>query len=287
MFHPFADKPYLIIDIGGTNIKVYYQTDNYDYPCLRFSKQTPRNADSLKSVLVEFISSSEYDIIYIGLPGPIYGGEKQIFMPPLGYSFNIQEFLASFPDKSIFIENDCSLLHKMVVNSPHSLVYSNDRSSSNSGSICISVGTSFGINGMTHSGGLVSLEMAHIPVNSIFDISGICPLYCRSALAQTCVKDVLNSITIFSLRDGLAKLGIDIKNEADCVSLIAGLVIGASILAATLLGINDYRIYIVTGIHSRIGQLFSSADIHNYLRHNHANIQFISVFAQNHLDGLS
>jgi len=285
MSQPFVNKPSLIIDIGGTNIKIYYHKENY--ASLSYSIQTPKNANGLHSVLVDYISSCEYDIFYIGLPGPIYGGEKQIFLPPLDYSFNIREFLACLPGKSIFIENDCSLLHKIVVNSPLNLVYSKDGSTPDTGSICISIGTSFGISGMTHSGGLVSLEMAHIPIESIFNMSGICPQYCRSALEQVCVRDVLNSITIVSLRNGLAKLGIDIKDEADCVALITGLVIGASALAARLLGINDYRVYIVTGIYENIGELFSSTDIHNCLRHDQENIQSISIFAQNHLDGIS
>lgn len=272
----------LIIDVGGSNIKFYCLIDSHPY--LKYSRHTPQSAQSLHALLVDSINNSGYDTCYIGLPGPVYGGEKNIFLPPLGFSLNIEYLLACLPRKSIFLENDCSLLHKLVIRSSPNIVYSKSNRSSVSGSICISIGTSFGLSGMTCGGGLVSLEIAHIPVNSILNISSICPQYSRLAFSRTCVREVLNSRMILNCKSGLSKLGIGLKSEADCVRLVNGLIIGSSVLAAKLLGIDRYDIYIVTGIYDHIGKLLNSQEMHDYLGHHQEDIQSISIFAQNHLD---
>ncbi|MCP9812605.1 hypothetical protein [Synechococcus lacustris] len=273
-----------IIDVGGSNIKFYYFIDNHPY--LKYSKHTPQSSQSLHALLVDSINKSGYDTCYIGLPGPVYGGEKNIFLPPLGYSLNVLDFLACLPEKTIILENDCSLLHKLVIRGSPNEVYSKSNRSSVYGSICISIGTSFGLSGMTCDGGLVSLEIAHIPVDSILNISGICPQYSRLEFSRTYVREVLNSPMILNCKSGLSKLGIGLKSEADCVRLVNGLIIGSSILAAKLLGIVRYDIYIVTGIYDHIGKLLNSQEMHDYLGHHQEDIQSISIFAQNHLDSL-
>jgi hypothetical protein len=284
MLQAFMNKPSLIIDVGGSNIKFYHFVDNR--PHLKCSKHTPQTAVSLQALLVDSINNSSYDTCYIGLPGPIYGGEKIIFLPPLGFSLNVEHLLALLPEKSIFLENDCSLLHKLAIKSSPDIVYYKGNRSSISGSICISIGTSFGLSGMTCYGGLVSLEIAHLPVDSIFNISNICPKYSRRALSSTCIKEVLNSRMILNCKSGLARRGIELKSEVDCVALVNGLIIGASVLAAKLLGINKYNLYIVTGIHALISKQLNSQEMHDYLECNQEDIQSISIFAQNHLDGL-
>ena len=128
---------------------------------------------------------------------------------------------------------------------------------SNSGSICITIGTSFGINAITHSGGSVSLEMAHLPwINLI-------PLETTIANGIDTHKysfsDSLNSRYILSLLNE-CETSEEISNLAEglCEALLS-----SAQMTANLLGIGRFSLIVVTGIYLQIEKLLGKANIKN------------------------
>ncbi len=222
----------------------------------------------------------KYKNIEIGLPGPVFGGETEIYMPPLGYSIDIFTLKKKLMNLNISVDicNDCKLLHKIARRLPKRNIFKDDRGFQNdSGSICISIGTSFGINGITRSGCSISLEMAHILwfhlIPSQTKITKDIDFY------KCTISDVLNSSYILSsLRECNSSEEIYDLGESLCEALLS-----SAQMTASLLGINKFQIIVVTGIYLQIENLLQKANIKNLTAKCAKGLTILSICPQEHL----
>ena len=193
----------LLIDIGGSNIKLYKYKRGAWLELIDFFP-TPTSSILLTERIFQSIELCSTSLASIGIPGPVYGGESSIYMPPLKYELDLSEIKRRMAKLGItyIIENDCSLLHTIAKFLPSTRLYNSANSNeANCGSICISLGTSFGINGITAGGGSISLEMAHLPLKSlccfITDTATTCAV--AELPLTTNISSILNSRSILSL----------------------------------------------------------------------------------------
>ena len=170
-------------------------------------------------------------------------------MPPLNYYLDIKLLRSLTIGKNLVVGNDCSILHGLLDEKTTVALFKNDGCNKPiQGSVCMTIGTSFGISVKTDSSFKVSLEMAHIPISCILGMSPIHATYTNDLDASLNLCSVLNSKYLLSCHKVVSdKEGDDINMYKE-INAVLGLIIGASVLASKLLGINTYDIYIVSGI---------------------------------------
>ncbi len=273
-----------IVDIGGSNIKFYTEQEGSNLVLIN-SLRTPKDPDLLLGIIVDHINHSDHDEFYVGLPGPVYGGESKIFLPPLDYFFDASRLRSLISEKYLVIGNDCAILHKIMDDNMTELIYENRVSNSPfQGSICMTIGTSFGISGMTSSAGQVSLEMAHIPIKCILGLAQLYTRDYRQLDLDANVRNMLNSKSLLAIYEETTSQQDQCPDTCSHVDLIRELIIGSSILAAKLMGISSYKIYIISGIHEILLNMIRSELFHDKLMSKHSYIHSIRTYAQNHIE---
>ena len=89
-------------------------------PCiLLFLLRSESELYSLVSKILQTYDSSSF---HIGLPGPVYDGSGPTFLPPLGYFVNVKSFFA-LSLKVVSVENDCSLLQRLLPLMPGQTIF--------------------------------------------------------------------------------------------------------------------------------------------------------------------
>ena len=273
-----------VIDVGGSNSKFFVKKEDN---ALKFisSVKTPDNPNKLLDIIVEHIRSSNYSEYHLGLPGPIYGEERMVFLPPLGYFFDLNLLRSLTLGKNLIAGNDCSILHGLLDEHTTVTLFENkDCSKQIQGSVCVTIGTSFGISVTTESSFRVSLEMAHIPISCVFGLSQMYATDLNCIDTSLSLSKILNSKNLLSCHQvASGKQGNKIITHEQ-VNFVRELIIGSSILASKLLGIEAYDIYIVSGIGKVLHDLVGSSDFHHKLCYCHPNIGSIRLFHQSHVE---
>ena len=95
---------------------------------------------------------------------------------------------------------------------------------------------------------------------------------------------ILNSKNLLSCHQAVSGKKSEEINAHKQVNFIRELIIGSSILASKLLGIEAYNIYVVSGIGKVLHDLVGSSDFHHKLCYYHPNIKSIRLFHQSHVD---
>jgi len=270
----------IYVDIGGSNTKIYLHLSPKTVK-LHHAVKTPRSEPKLYSLIEQILSNYECDHAYIGIPGPAYKGCERVYMPPLEYSVNINR-MKRLTSVRMIVENDCSLLQRLLRCMHGQKIYSNEaRANSNFNNICVSVGTSLGLNVALSSATSISIEIAHLSALSILHSSTL-PFGQRDyKMADGCkVSDLVNSRSII---DALDKSDIpDLKTRSSLPSLIGKLLFGSCNHGAILFGMRRYSVAIVSGIpwymHSLIVSM--SEELRSYL----PDMTSISLYNQDHLN---
>ena len=185
-------------------------------------------------------------------------GESEVYMPPLGYSIDIFKLKNDLMGLDIFTNfyNDCTLLHKLAKNIPQKDIFKDGNDDKSiTASICISIGTSFGINGITEPGSSLSLEMAHIPW---FHLSTTSTILAKNVdFFQSKVCDVMNSTYLLaSLEECQEPVEVEYLGRSFCDALRT-----AAQMTASLLGINKFQLIVITGIYHQIERLLVEVNI--------------------------
>ena len=270
----------LFIDVGGSNSKVYRLNSKMEIE-LNESKKTPRSANKLSLLLISIASRYKLTKIEIGLPGPIFGGESEIYMPPLGYSIDIFKLKNEFMSLNVFTEfyNDCTLLHKLAKYMPQKDIFKDsNHNEAIAASICISIGTSFGINGITETGSSLSLEMAHIPW---FHLNpSMARLGKNVDFFKSKVCDVMNSTYLLASLEECQEVGeVEYLGQSFCDALLT-----AAQITASLLGINKFQLIVVTGIYQQIERLLLEVNIKKAAEERAKGLTKLSICPQKHFN---
>ena len=271
-----------VIDIGGSNSKFYTLDEGFNLK-LTSSVQTPKDPKKLLMLITDHINCTNYSKYSIGLPGPIYGNEKQVFLPPLDFTFDIWKLYSLTPGKELEVGNDCSTLHKAIKNNyMESIFINNAYTGSLEGSICMTIGTSFGVSAMTQMSSPVSLELAHIPISCVLGLSHLYRLHSSNIDVSLDIRNILNTQHLIA---AISKC----KENKNCfdsspeIILIRELIIGSSILASKLLGIKTHSIIIVSGAKNVIFDITRSVDFQKRVKRNHPYIESIKLYHQDHI----
>jgi predicted NBD/HSP70 family sugar kinase len=95
----------LVIDIGGTNVKLLATGQTERRRCPSGPKMTPqRMVDAVK----EMVADWEYDVVSIGYPGPVHGNKPVAEPHNLGQGWTRFNFRAAF-NRPVRIINDAAM----------------------------------------------------------------------------------------------------------------------------------------------------------------------------------
>jgi predicted NBD/HSP70 family sugar kinase len=137
-------KKALVIDVGGTNVKVLAAGQTERRRCPSGPTMTPQR---MVAAVKEMVGDWEYDVISIGYPGPVHGNKPVAEPRNLGRGWTRFNFRAAFK-RPVRIINDAAM-QALGSHRKGNLLF-------------LGLGTGLGT-AMIVQGAIVPMELAHLP----------------------------------------------------------------------------------------------------------------------------
>jgi polyphosphate glucokinase len=134
----------LVIDIGGTNVKVLATGQKERRRCPSGPKMTPQR---MVAAVKELVADWEYDVVSIGFPGPVYRNKPVAEPHNLGRGWTRFDFRAAF-NRPVKIINDAAM-QAVGSHRKGNLFF-------------LGLGTGLGT-ALIVDGAIVPMELAHLP----------------------------------------------------------------------------------------------------------------------------